>query len=113
MAKPSSVTKGLSFQTWKQTHDVTLLDFDRSTVRADMTTQGTAGSTWVHKSYRVFTRTWWRENPAWPSGLEPCPGKKHTLARHMTEEEARAFCKTWNATHKPGRLSRKAEFTSE
>ena len=63
------------------------------------------------ETYRVFTRTWWRLNPAYPEGREPCPGPEHTLARRMTYEEARAFCLDWNARHKPGQLSRKAEFT--
>jgi hypothetical protein len=26
--------------------------------------------------YRVFVRTWWAVNPAWPDGLEPCPGRR-------------------------------------
>jgi len=64
--------------------------------------------------YRVFTRTWWRHNPDWPNGLEPCPGRKHTLKRHVaTEEEARAICRAWNDTHTPGRLSRKAEYEEQ
>ena len=61
-------------------------------------------------SYRVFTRTWWKNNPSWPNGLEPCPGRKHILAARVTEEEARGMCETYNATHEPGRLSRKAEY---
>ena len=62
-------------------------------------------------SYRVFTRTWWRENPAWPNGLEPGAGRKHTLAKRVaTEEEARAIAQQYNSTHTPGRLSRKAEY---
>lgn len=64
-------------------------------------------------SYRVFTRTWWKNNPAWPNGLEPCAGRQTTIGRHLTEDEARAMCARWNAEHKPGRLSRKAEYTSE
>lgn len=64
--------------------------------------------------YRVFTRTWWRNNPAWPQGLEPCAGRKHTLRRNVkTEAEARSICQAWNATHKPGRLSRKAEYEEQ
>jgi hypothetical protein len=62
-------------------------------------------------SFRVFTRKWWATNKAWPNGLEPEPGRKHTIAKRVaTEEEARAICKRWNATHAPGRLSRKAEY---
>ena len=65
------------------------------------------------ESYRVFVRTWWRTNPNWPNGLEPCPGRQTTIARHCTYDEARSIAQTWNANHKPGRLSRKAEFTAE
>ena len=66
-------------------------------------------------SYRVFTRTWWRENlhESWPNGLEPCPGPKTYIGESMTEGEARAYAKAYNATHKPGRLSLKAEFEEE
>lgn len=62
-------------------------------------------------SYRVFHRTWWKRSPGWPNGLEPCPGKKHTIEDSVeTEEEARKICKEWNQTHKPGELSDKAEY---
>ena len=60
--------------------------------------------------YRIFTRTWWRNNPEWPDGLEPCPGRKYTIGRAETLEEARALAQAWNAKHEPGRLSKKAEF---
>ena len=64
-------------------------------------------------SYSVFIRNWWKENPSWPDGLEPDgTATKHYLERDIsTEEEARAIAKEYNATHEPGRLSRKAEFT--
>lgn len=61
----------------------------------------------------VYHRTWWKENPAWPQGLEPCAGRKTTIDRVETVEEAREICKEWNAEHDPGRLSRKAEFEDE
>ena len=64
------------------------------------------------ETYRVFTRTWWRNNPAWPKGLEPCPGRQTTIAKNCTYDEARSIAQVWNLNHKPGRLSRKAEFTS-
>ena len=65
-------------------------------------------------SYRAFHRTWWAENPAYPNGLEPCPGKKHTIKRHVpTEDDARALCKEWNSEHPKGRYSDKAEFEEE
>jgi len=61
-------------------------------------------------AYKLFTRTWWRNNPAYPDGLEPCPGRKHYMGRAKCEEDARAACQEYNRTHKPGRLSRKMEF---
>lgn len=64
-------------------------------------------------SYRVFTRTWWKKatSPGWPNGLEPCLGRKYTLHPQVaTEQEARDICAEWNRTHKPGKLSRKAEY---
>ena len=63
--------------------------------------------------FNVFNRTWWTDNPEWPDGLEPCPGRKTYIKRGVqTEEEARAICADWNAKHKPGRYSRKAEYES-
>lgn len=64
-------------------------------------------------TYYVFTRTWWRENPRWPNGLEPHAGRRYTIARGCTYEEAQQIAQEWNATHKPGRLSRKAEFDQD
>jgi len=62
-------------------------------------------------AYRVFTRTWWRNNPSYPNGLEPCAGHKTTICKRVgTEQEARTICQQYNNTHKPGRLSRKAEY---
>lgn len=61
--------------------------------------------------YSVFVRNWWRENPDWPNGREPCAGPKRYLARDIkTIEEARALAQEYNRKHKPGKLSRKAEF---
>jgi hypothetical protein len=65
------------------------------------------------ESYRVFTRTWWRFNSSWTGGVEPCPGRKTTIACGCTYDEARSIAQVWNANHKPGPLSRKAEFTEE
>ena len=62
--------------------------------------------------FSVFHRTWWRANPDYPCGLEPCAGKKTYLARNVTEERARELCREYNRTHEPGRLSRKAEYES-
>ena len=76
-------------------------------------------------SYRVFVRNWWRweyekRQPWDQEGLTlqrhrvPDPGaRKTTLARHCTEEEARAICAEYARTHKPGPLSRKAEYERE
>ena len=70
-------------------------------------------------SYRVFVRNWWRRGP--PDygqivrhKLVPDPSaRKTTLARRMTYDEARAMCAEYARTHKPGLLSRKAEFEEE
>lgn len=65
--------------------------------------------------FTVFTRTWWRENPDWPDGLEPCIGPKRTIGRCQTIEQAREMCRQYNETtgqtKANQRLSRKAEFT--
>lgn len=60
--------------------------------------------------YDVFVRDWYRENPVWPRGLEPCPGEKTYLAHHVTWVDAREICQEYREAHEPGRLSRKAEF---
>ena len=62
------------------------------------------------KEYRVFTRTWWKENPSWPNGLEPCPGERHYKRGTFTYEEARELCQEFNENNDPGRLSLKMEF---
>ena len=63
--------------------------------------------------YRVCVRTWWIDNEEWPDGLEPCAGKQRTIARNIASEgEAREIAQEWNAAHKPGRYSLKAEFTN-
>lgn len=58
--------------------------------------------------YHVFHRTWWKRTPG--GGRVPGAGRKTTIARVPTEEEARAICKRYNDTHEPGPLSRKAEY---
>lgn len=62
------------------------------------------------KYYDVFVRNWWRRDAG--GRIVPAPGaRKTSLARHVTYEDARAICEEYNSTHKPGPLSRKAEFT--
>lgn len=63
-------------------------------------------------NFRIFHRTWWKHNPDWPNGLEPCPGRKIHIGYASTEEEARAMCKSWAKYHAPGDLSDKAEYES-
>lgn len=60
--------------------------------------------------FDVFHRTWWKESPGWPNGLEPCAGEKTYLAYGVSEETARELCQEYNNSHEPGRLSRKAEY---
>lgn len=63
------------------------------------------------ETYRVFVRNWWRREQG---QLVPDPGaRKTTLATRCTREEALQICERYAATHKPGPLSRKAEFESE
>jgi len=64
----------------------------------------------MERLYNCFTRTWWRENPEWPNGLEPHAGRKYTMREGLTYTQAQEFCQEYNRAHKPGRLSRKAEF---
>jgi hypothetical protein len=77
-------------------------------------------------SYKVFVRNWWRIETVFVQGgcpstggapshrFVPDPGaRKTTIATHCTEEEARAICEEYAATHEPGLLSRKAEYTTE
>lgn len=64
-------------------------------------------------SFRVFTRTWWRENSAWPNGLEPHAGDKHIVDTVDTEAEARELCREVNSRYRDPRarrLSFKAEY---
>jgi hypothetical protein len=65
--------------------------------------------------YRVFSRTWWKDNPSWLNGLEPCPGRKRFLKGKFTLEDARRMCARLNAepvTARQERLGFKWEFTS-
>lgn len=60
--------------------------------------------------YDVFTRKGWKDNPSYPNGLEPHLGKKTYLAKALSYTDAKKLCEVWNATHKPGRYHRMAEF---
>ena len=61
--------------------------------------------------YNVFHRTWWKINPEWFDGKEPCAGRKHYIAKGVgTMELAREIAQDWNGTHEQGILSDKAEF---
>lgn len=65
-------------------------------------------------SYEVKCRNWWRRNPNWPDGREPCATPWDQCRRRAifdTEEEAREYCQEYNRTHKPGFLSYKAEYS--
>lgn len=68
----------------------------------------------------VFVRNWWRVEKRlvfgnhYKSVLVPNPSARRTvLATGLTPEEALQMCDEYNKTHKPGRLSRKAEWTSQ
>lgn len=71
--------------------------------------------------YRVFRRTWWKENKngGWPNNLEPCPGKRRYLrgVSFGSASDARAYCHGLNdrenLTARERRLGLKFEFTSE
>ena len=59
--------------------------------------------------FKVFTRTWWKIEA--DGSRTPEAGRKRTLATVPTEAEAQRLCQAWNATHSPGKRSRKAEYT--
>ena len=63
------------------------------------------------KCYKTFIRNWWRkEQPG--NRLVPNIGARgQTRARNLTYDEARRMCEDYNASHEPGQLSRKMEFT--
>lgn len=70
----------------------------------------------MDRSYGVFVRNWWKEatSPGWPNGLEPDPRARKTWLHSggLTFGEAREIAREYNATHDPGRYSRKAEIGS-
>ncbi len=62
--------------------------------------------------YRTFVRTWWKNNPKWPDGLEPKAGTKIRRGNYFTIEEAREACKRYNdyRTTSDIKYGRKMEF---
>ena len=65
--------------------------------------------------YEIRVRNWWKLNPSWPDGREPHAipwDQARKIGTADTEAEAREMCAEYNATHKPGKLSRKAEYSS-
>lgn len=60
--------------------------------------------------FKVFHRTWWRENPDWPNGLEPHAGPKTYIGKASSEGEAQMMCRKYNQQNPAGKLSRKAEY---
>lgn len=70
------------------------------------------------EKYTVFVRNFYKlQTNEWTGvkKLVPDPGARRTklLDYEVDEETARAYCKKWNAEHKPGPFSRKAEYTSD
>jgi hypothetical protein len=65
----------------------------------------------MEPTYTVFVRNWYKPGPY--GGRVPGPGRKTTIARHVTWAQARDICEVYNKNHDPGKYSRKAEFTQE
>ena len=59
-------------------------------------------------AYRVFKRTWWIDNPEWPNGLEPGPGKRRYIrgARFETRREVIDYCRERNTEPRTAREKR-------
>ena len=65
--------------------------------------------------YTCFKRAWWRYEVGRYGSKKKVPnsgGRKTTLRNFDREEDARAFCKTYNDANNPGPLSIKCEYTS-
>jgi hypothetical protein len=58
------------------------------------------------RRFEVFHRTWWRAEGV------PGVGESHHVGWANTEAQARHLCRRWNATHTPGPLSDRAEYTA-
>ena len=69
------------------------------------------------KTYVTFKRTWWKFNPNWSGGLEPCIGDKLNIKHWATREEAYNYCQQMNSDSynfpDPNPLSIKYEFDKE
>lgn len=69
------------------------------------------------ETYRVFVRNWWRRplpgEGSYQNRVPDPSARKTTIATRMTYEEAVALCEEHARTHRPGPLSRKAEFERE
>ena len=66
-------------------------------------------------TFDVFVRNWWRWEVCQYRGRYKVPhavAPRRYLARGVSYDEARALCERYAATHRPGPLSRKAEFES-
>ena len=61
--------------------------------------------------FRTFTRTWWRDNPTYPGGLEPCAGRKRYLYTFKTQKEARDYAMSWNRIQGPERTKRQVRLS--
>jgi len=68
-------------------------------------------------TYYAFHRTWWKRVRGGmfhqQTRIIPCLGRRTILGHHLSYDEARQICEFYNRNHKPGILSRRAEFTEE
>lgn len=71
--------------------------------------------------FTIFVRNWYKYETDHnyhsygkpKKRLVPNPRARRTIIAYRdTEEQAREYCQDYNNTHKPGPLSRKAEYTS-
>lgn len=66
--------------------------------------------------YTVFVRNWYKEVTNGQGRKELVPnfnGRRTVVLTTRDEPVARAYCIKWNSENKPGKLSRKAEYTSD
>ena len=62
--------------------------------------------------YELVVRNHWKDHPTLPARLQPdLVGDPFIVKQDIeTEAEAVAACQKYNASHAPGRLTRKAEY---